>query len=272
MKATQSTIPQSIFSAACLSLTLALAATAEPFPKFKVDFSNGTPGSAPPTSAAVAGGTSTNATAVVTATGTSILIQDTWTNFSSTTVFGNGNVAVITDTSASSTANLRFWGAQSDRTVNDRVSVSLDMMLDNVPGSTGNMLLILRHTNSTTQAAIIGQLQLNLGTGVGSLSAYTNVGASAGAMSIPALGLGVAHRVEFVLHYDTGLYDLLYNGSLVATTNFATQQGFGGFDIFLGSSAIGTVAVDNFQIIPETGTISLILLGLGGMLSMFCRR
>lgn len=109
-------------------------------PRFDVRFTSDTPGSPPATAAANAGGLSTKPTMVVTGSGNSVLVQNTYVdsltgNVLGGGVLGDGNVVVLKDMGAGSNA-LLFQGALADQVSSGVHTISLDWIEDKgIPAS-----------------------------------------------------------------------------------------------------------------------------------------
>jgi len=229
-------------------------------PNFSVNFNNGTPGSPPPTSLALAGGTSTNATAAYTSSPGSILIQNTYTDPTSGFVFGNGNVAVLQHTNSSSFYNvLEFNGASSDAE-RGNVLMSWDMMATS--GSVGYGGFYARTTNFSI-----------MGAAVFAWSGYAyldQIDGNGNYVSLPLIGtfaLGTNVHFDYKLDYTTGLQSLYKNGALMGSTGFNTNAAFGGIQIQMQPANTATLALDNFNIVPEPTTLGL--LGMGGWMLLW---
>lgn len=237
-----------------------LAARATPY--FNVNFNNGTPGSPPATSPALAGGVSTNATAIYTASPGSILVQNTYTDPVTGFQFGNGNVAVLQHTAASAFYNvMEFDGASSDA---DRGNfrLSWDMMVGS--GSAGYGGFYARTTNFSIMSAAIFYWS-----GYAYLDQVDGNGNSTGLPYIGNFTLGTNVHFDFKMDYSTGLQSLYRDGILMGSTGFNTNAAFGGFQFQMQPANTATVAFDNIFIIPEPSMLGLLMLGLG---VIFARR
>lgn len=223
-----------------------------PRPKFDVVFTDDTVAAAPGVGMAVAGGVATKPTLLAAGSGTSILVQSSYTDSVTSNVFGTGKVAVIEDLSSSNTTSLNFQLASSDAVLpRDVVGIGWNMMVDSAH-SGGDYYMSFFDNNGLQ----IGGLVINLATAGSTANIYFLTFSPAGtyvsstlAGSIP---YGTSVKLETRLDFSTGKQSLYLNDVLqIATANFATNTNFAIMQFHTNAGAQGTVAIDNFQINPR---------------------
>jgi hypothetical protein len=240
-------------------LTTAVTEAAVILPQFDVDFENGTAGSPPPTSPAVAGGVSTNATAYFAGGTTTVLIQNGYTDTGTGFTFGNGKALVLGDNDVANSWVVRFNGDSADAASAGGVRIGWDMLVDSaIPGKTLNAWLILRDSGDSPIAASAFTMD-----GAIYMFTYTSAGVPGPASLVGSLTLGTNVHFDVVLDFSTGKQSLFMDGTFLAAGNFGANTDFLRSDFSSTSPMIGVIALDNFLIVehvPEPSVAALLTL------------
>ena len=221
-------------------------------------FTSDTPGNAPATAAANAGGVSVNPTFIAPGApnnGTSVSVQNTYTDSLTNNVFGNGNVVVLNDGSVSVSSAALFQGAVADEISTGVFTVSLDWMQDSGPASSSGFIGLTNQNRGKNLSALF----LDLGEDVGNIRSGNDVNFGA---TLGTAARGVPHHLDWVVDLSQANFavatKVYLDGTLLATQQrepFGIHDGasaFGSMAISTAAPAIGTLAFDNIQI--QAGT------------------
>jgi hypothetical protein len=249
----------------CLAIVLILS-VASPLsaaPLWNADFSGMTPGASPSTAAAVAGQVNTQPSSFAAPLNTSVLIQGSYTDSLLGTVFGNGNVVVLSDNSnassspASQSCSLSFNGDNSDAAASGRLLVSFDLMLDSA--FTANIFFYGYNTSNQ----LISYLMFSVNGSI-SMLAYSPPGTAGSSQTAAnAFAKGTPTHVDLLLDLDVGAQSLSVNGLPKLTGTIVTTSNVDAFSFFTGSSSVTRMAVDNFEVavVPEPSGAWLLVVG-----------
>jgi hypothetical protein len=274
-----------------LSLSAALGAmvfagaAAQAAPLFNVTFNSDTAGSPPVPTAATAGGTSTEPTATVVQTGTSVLVQNGYTDSNDSTqkLGGSGdNVLVLSDSSiASSTpanqsCSVTFKGNAADAATSGKVDLDADFLLDKItnPAASGNITFTLTNSGGSKMSQVIFNYNQNL-----TFNSFDSSGVIIAANSTtiahePGM-LDTVFHLKLELDLDALTQTLTLGNNAPMSGTLPTGTSFLSTALSTSTSGAGVVVLDNFQTSVPTAApepASLSLLGLGGLLMLRRRR
>ena len=237
---------------AALLTAIAAPCAAYAVPQFNVTFSNDVVGSAPNDAPANPGGVSTDPTTVVAQPGTSILVQNGYTDTLTSNTFGTGNVAVFTDTGGASTAMV-LRGDIADEISSGVFTVSFDWLEDKgVTPSTSSFFLGLTNQN---RGKNLSGIFLDLGEDSGNIRSANDVNYGA---TLGTAARGVPHHIDWVVDLDQA--DFSIATSLYLDGNFMHTQrrdplvpndgapSFGALTFSSAGAATGVVALDNIKV------------------------
>jgi hypothetical protein len=239
---------------AVLICAIAAPCAAYAVPQFNVTFTNDVVGSAPNDAPANPGGVSVDPTTVVAQPGTSVLVQNGYTDTLTGNTFGTGKVAVVTDTGGASTATI-LQGAVEDEITSGLFTVSFDWMEDKgVSPSTSSFFFGLTNQNRGKNLAAIF---LDLGEDAGNIRSANDVNWGA---TLGTAARGVPHHIDWVVDLDQSDFSIatsLYlDGNFMHTQRrepFGASDGapsFGAMTISSAGAATCVVALDNIRIQP----------------------
>lgn len=241
-------------SLATIACTLLCGLPAQAVPQFDVKFTADTPGIAPVTEPATAGGVSTKPTFVSGDTGgNSTFVQSTYVDSMTGNAFGDGNVLVFTDADVETSNALLFQGAVADETNTGIHTISLDWMEDK--GVTAFSSAFIGLTNQTRGQAL-SSLFLDLGMDVGNIRSGNSVDFGA---SLGTAARGVPHHLDWVIDLDQADFsiatEVYVDGALLHVQRRepigAPHDGasaFGNLQLAMSAPAQGVMAYDNIQI------------------------
>jgi hypothetical protein len=274
----QRSITSSVASVAFTLFALAPMAT-QAAPKFSVTFTNDVVGGAPNDAPANPGGASTDPTLVATNPGTSILVQNGYTDTLTGNTFGTGKVAVFTDSSSSANSAMILQGNIADEISTGLFTVSFDWMEDKgVSPSTSSFFFGLTNQSRGKNLAAIF---LDLGEDAGNIRSGNDVNWGA---TLGTAARGVPHHIDWVVDLDQSDFSvatsLYLDGNFMHTQRrepFGASDGapsFGAMTISSAGAATCVVAVDNIVIqagnaVPEPASGLLLA---GGALLLGRRR
>ena len=186
------------FMFAALVVTICMvvcSGSARAVPQFNVSFTSDTPGSAPTTAPATAGGVSDKPTFVVPTEelfGTLVAVQNTYTDSLTGNVFGSGNVVVLKDSSDFVASAALFQGAPADEISTGVFTVSLDWMQDSGPATSSGFIGLTNQNRGLNLSALFLDLEENSGNIRSGND--VNFGATLGTAT-----RGVAHHLDWVV-------------------------------------------------------------------------
>jgi hypothetical protein len=259
----------------CAVASLTLGAIAHASPLLNVTFTGDSPGNTPSTAPPVAGGVSTHPTgAFVTGSGAnSVLVQNTYTDTSTGNAFGNGNVAVFSDSDPGGIAFMAFQCDPADVQSTGMFTISWDWMEDKGIAATSSFFIAAQNQD---RSKAISSIFLDLGENGGNIRSANGVDFGA---FLGTAARGVSHHMDWVFNLDESNFSIatqLYlDGNLIHTQAREPlgpdgASDFGAFKINSAPSAVGVVAFDNLQIqagnaVPEPASGVLAALVLCGL-------
>jgi hypothetical protein len=236
-----------------------IAHRARAAPLFDVQFTGDTvtdPASAPAVAPANRGDVSLEPTSLTLPA--SIVVANGYTDSKNSNILP-GSVAVITDASTTTGPAIVFAGDPADAAWSGEVLVQVDLLFDKTSAATGNFFLGLKNAAGDN----ISSTTLGFN-GKASLGSFDADGTRIETSSIIALPMDQAVHVEMLLNLDRGSQKLTIGansvtGTLAGGANLSLGQ------IYASNPALGTIAMDNFQIsvVPEPAALGM--LGLGGL-------
>ena len=225
-------------------------------PRFDVRFTSDTPGNPPATVAANAGGLSTKPTMVVTGSGNSVIVQDTYVDSMTGNVLGggglgDGNVVVFKDIGAGSNA-LLFQGALADQVSSGVHTISLDWIEDKgIPASSSAFIGLTNQSRTQSLSALF----LDLGDDSGNLRSGNSVNFGT---TLGTAARGVAHHLDWVIDLNQADFsiatEVYLDGAFLANQRREPigiphdgASALGNLAISTSGPAVGTLAFDNIQ-------------------------
>jgi len=245
---------------------LALSATSQAAVLFDVDFNDIVVGATPPSVAATSGGTTTQLSGRAPSSGTSALHAWGQTGALAGSSFGDGNFLElwdeVTTSNVSNVASVKFKLNSADvvsTTSTDKiVTISWDMIMDDLEGAAGNIFLNFRGGPAVSGILIKSTGQLRVDNNI-----------------VETLAFGQSYSMKVELNYDTGVVSF-WNGDVAPkyTGSFDTAKSFQQFDASTSTTGQAAFGIDNVKIetfaVPEPA--SMALLGLGGLAMLSSRK